>query len=718
MRGLALRIKRLGWPAIVLACLLAGVCGCGDGDNDDGDSGGSDLLFHERFEGADALVLEGAVLGDKPVFLEGLKGNGLYLGDGSYALIDSRDRIRGGEGTVAFWIRPKQRWNDGTTRHIFSVGSVENFGILKDPLRDRLSLFLHGTGISKPPDQGLAHRPDHVWGGGWQYIAVTWKGLATTGGQVVLYGAGEPVTAQEGYFDKPDLDQMMLVGRVDPDSQAEAVIDELMIFSRAMSKDEIAEAYDEVAKTLRHDIVVYPTPQSLAIKPQPGFQVSNGVKIVVPQADVDSPPDGLVMLLEKLFEASNVVPLVVGDRDYTPGTEGGFIALGTLFNNSFLYALAEERMLPATPENPGPDGYLLEVFPDGIAVVGSDTDGALFGTTTLIQILTQHPDGNLPAVVMVDYPDMPVRAVHVFGGWVLDQEQIRRIRYFSMLKLSAVVLETTGYFHLDDEGTRRSTRAYFDFVREHGMEPIPELQSFGHAQYIIHLCQERFGVDCSEAGSTSYCPSEPVVYDGIMYPAIDNVMEVLDPDTVHFGHDEIVLMNADERCTSRGLTNAQLFAEDVNRLYNRMKQNKPSAEMMMWADMVNGLHNNMGTAEALGSIPRDIVLNPWIYTNITPLTSLFAFFSFQPFIEKGFYFTGSPGEDGYIGAVEWALMIAEHRSNAIGLLNAIWTDKTLENRRWLSLPIAAEFGWSYNVTEDLDDLAYDWVSNNADYGGW
>ncbi|MBI4844946.1 MAG: family 20 glycosylhydrolase [Candidatus Omnitrophica bacterium] len=122
-----------------------------------------------------------------------------------------------------------------------------------------------------------------------------------------------------------------------------------------------------------------------------------------------------------------------------------------------------------------------------------------------------------------------------------------------------------------------------------------------------------------------YCPSEKETYE-IMFSAIENVITHLKPEFIHFGHDEIKGMNKDSRCLKRGLSNAQLFADDINCLYNFAKKHDKGIKIMLWDDMLNPWDNGGNenyqiqyrgkagkTADAIAMIPKDIILMSWWY---------------------------------------------------------------------------------------------------------
>ena len=123
--------------------------------------------------------------------------------------------------------------------------------------------------------------------------------------------------------------------------------------------------------------------------------------------------------------------------------------------------------------------------------------------------------------------------------------------------------------------------------------------------------------------SIPYCPSSERTYE-IMNSVIKNTIETFGPKYIDIGHDEIRGMNRDSRCLKRNLTNAQLLAEDINKLYSMAKTYDPEVKLLMWSDMLNPWHNGGDenyqvqfggkkgkTSHAIDFIPKDIIILLW-----------------------------------------------------------------------------------------------------------
>jgi len=122
--------------------------------------------------------------------------------------------------------------------------------------------------------------------------------------------------------------------------------------------------------------------------------------------------------------------------------------------------------------------------------------------------------------------------------------------------------------------------------------------------------------------SIPYCPFEPQTY-AVMEKTIKNVIEMLNPDFISLGHDEIRGLNRDMRCRRQHMSNAEVLAYDINRLDAIIKKYSKTTRMLVWDDMFNPWHNakkdyqlEFGgvqgeTASALDKIYKDVIFLIW-----------------------------------------------------------------------------------------------------------
>ena len=162
-----------------------------------------------------------------------------------------------------------------------------------------------------------------------------------------------------------------------------------------------------------------------------------------------------------------------------------------------------------------------------------------------------------------------------------------------------------------------------DYARSLGFEIIPEVQSLGHVQWITtshpeiaEIAEADKKVDDTRNEDERpdavyhhcYCPSNERSYE-IIFDVMDEIIEVTRPERfVHIGHDEVYHIGVCDKCKN---TPADvLFAKDVNRLYNHLKE--LGYRTMMWSDMIQPV-SQYKTHAAIKLLPKDIVMLDFIW---------------------------------------------------------------------------------------------------------
>jgi hypothetical protein len=188
------------------------------------------------------------------------------------------------------------------------------------------------------------------------------------------------------------------------------------------------------------------------------------------------------------------------------------------------------------------------------------------------------------------------------------------------------------------------------------------------------------------------CPSEPL-YDAFMRKSIAAVVEKLNPNYLHIGHDEPRFFNRDQRCTDRGLSNEELFADTIKNIYASAKAANPDIRVMLWDDAINPYQNgpHLDTSEVARHLPKDIIINVWWYDNVDWERQLDKSVAF--FMDQGFEVTGSPWFR-LPNARRWAEVFNTHKENsqALGIICTSWEEVP---DPWAALEFTAEHTWSF-----------------------
>ncbi|MCD6352546.1 MAG: hypothetical protein J7M26_10535, partial [Armatimonadetes bacterium] len=219
---------------------------------------------------------------------------------------------------------------------------------------------------------------------------------------------------------------------------------------------------------------ILPLPQRVKwLPPAQNFPLTSKTVIVVPDGAQGRHLTGARWLAREVARVAGITPPIVQASKYTGGPA---LLLGTKQARQKLTALG--LTVPQHDE-----GYVLAVRPQFVAVAGHDDRGTFYGTVTLLWLLQRL--GDRPEIVaadITDWPDLPFRGTYgLYGSPQAAAET------FARLKLNAVLIESGDYYHLDDAKTRAKTQAVFAKLREYWLDPIPELQSFGHGGAVLSV---------------------------------------------------------------------------------------------------------------------------------------------------------------------------------------------------------------------------------------
>ncbi len=379
---------------------------------------------------------------------------------------------------------------------------------------------------------------------------------------------------------------------------------------------------------------LFPIPQTLQLaEGDKGFRLTGAAEILLgAQASGDS-VFAATLLAEKLQEDFGLsIPVVREGHGRRPGK---LIALGKP---------GECRALDKAMGSPQlrPEGYVLTVRGNAALLMAPDRRGLIYGTEALLQLLGRG--GGKPvaeACIIEDYPRMPHRGVHIFLPAREDLPFIRRLirNVLAPMRMNEIFLQVTAGMKFDRrleinevwerenrkaaEGevppmphgelgggsylTKAEVRDLVHYAREYGFDVIPEIQSLSHVEYLTATYPE-IAEEPGVIHPDSYCPLHPESHK-IVFDLIDEVMEVFGPlRYIEMGHDEVYTMGVCERC--RGKTRAELFAADVNAIYQYLKSK--GLGMMIWADMVQDFRY-YGAPDAIDMIPKDIIMMDFVW---------------------------------------------------------------------------------------------------------
>jgi hypothetical protein len=141
------------------------------------------------------------------------------------------------------------------------------------------------------------------------------------------------------------------------------------------------------------------------------------------------------------------------------------------------------------------------------------------------------------------------------------------------------------------------------------------------------------------------------------------------------GHDEIRNLNHDKICLDRHESPASLLSENMTRCHDLIRSESPAAEVLMWSDMVDSLHNatnnyylvNGDLTGDWNNIPKDITIVNWNGGNSKA--------SLEFFEKKGFPQITSPYYDvGNTSTMRAWRIAQEGIANVRGMMYTTWAN--------------------------------------------
>jgi len=290
-----------------------------------------------------------------------------------------------------------------------------------------------------------------------------------------------------------------------------------------------------------------------------------------------------------------------------------------------------------------PEAYWVKIKDKEIQIIGPDFMGALHGLTT-VEYLLQKNSGRIAEGVILDWPDLKIRAFHLIlrNGVKFEEakEFLAKLRYGHY---NTLVLEIENWVKLDsmkelvthkDAWSKEQFVEFVNYARVLGLEVIPEIKLLTHQEKLLKDKYPNLMYNMS-----TYDPGKEGVYK-IIFHILDELISLIKPKAIHIGHDEVAGYNEKSRqkwlIEGEKMLPAELFLKDIFRIHDYLKSK--NVEVWMWGDMLIGkeefpqmsqrhLHGNADYIAIRPKIPKDIVICDWHYSDKQknfPSSKLFA----------------------------------------------------------------------------------------------
>ncbi|MDR3229452.1 MAG: family 20 glycosylhydrolase [Puniceicoccales bacterium] len=368
-----------------------------------------------------------------------------------------------------------------------------------------------------------------------------------------------------------------------------------------------------------------------------------------------------------------------------------------------------------------PEHYRLEVGAGGALIEAADASGVHYGAQTLAQILREadKAGGAVPALVVEDGPDFPVR------GFMLDISRCKvptretlldLVPRLAALRINQLQLYTEHTFAFPGHEAvwRDASPMTADELREldqlclaHGIELVPNLQSFGHCERWLKHAPYRHLAECPDgffhalanahrpAGTLRPC-QDSLDFAAALY---DAYLPNFSSKQLNIGGDEpweLGLGRSKEVCEKHG--RHTVYREHLRGLAERVAERGKT--MQFWADIL------LEEPEHASEAPAGATPILWGYDAGHPFDAQCASLRGRPFLVA----PGVSSWQTFHGRLANALantreaLAAAAAHGAQGMLATAWGDNGNHQPWWTFYPAltaAAALAWGRDANVEV-----------------
>jgi len=277
-----------------------------------------------------------------------------------------------------------------------------------------------------------------------------------------------------------------------------------------------------------------------------------------------------------------------------PGLLNSLPRLNTQTKGSLLLIIKKGLVLPSD------EGYILLVKDKRVVIEAKSKSGLFYGMQTLNQLLEDAHDQNvpIPACRITDYPNIPVRAVHIDLKNHLDAGNYyyKTIDRLSAIKINNIIFEFEDklrYRKAKDVGTADAISieefaAISKYAKDRFIEISPLVQGLGHASFILkHDAYKDLRDD--PASDWVFDPLNPKTYD-LQFSMYEDAIEATPYGKyLHVGGDEVGALGKSELSKASGKSPLELQMYWLKKVTDFAREHHRIP--IFWDDMVFKLGN-------------------------------------------------------------------------------------------------------------------------------
>jgi hexosaminidase len=341
--------------------------------------------------------------------------------------------------------------------------------------------------------------------------------------------------------------------------------------------------------------------------------------------------------------------------------------------------------LPVLGERPGPmsrEAYTLSATPNGGELQASSSAGLFYGVQTLCQLVEgTAANAALPEVEIHDWPSLAYRGTMVdmsHGPLPKEDEIKRQIDFLARWKnnqyylYSEASIELEGFPLINPEGrlSKDEVRRIIAYARERHIDVVPNLELYAHLHDLFRV--EKYSQLSDLPHGVEFDPNNPHVM-ALLSNWIEQFATLFPSPFVNIGFDETFQIEMAVKQQGASATAARLFVKqltDISRLFQQRGKH-----VMAWADIM------VRYPDIVADLPPGLIVVAWHYT-ADPDDKEYKHW-LGPLVEKSVPHFVQPG------VTSWAqiapdfdttfenidtFLAAGRQSNALGVINSVWTD--------------------------------------------
>ncbi|OGV49318.1 MAG: hypothetical protein A2017_02595 [Lentisphaerae bacterium GWF2_44_16] len=247
--------------------------------------------------------------------------------------------------------------------------------------------------------------------------------------------------------------------------------------------------------------------------------------------------------------------------------------------------------------------------------------------------------------------------------------------------------------------SKKELRDFVLYANSKGIDIIPEIESFGHTNYITnskkyaHLSDMDTG---KYANFSGLCPVHPET-PGLMKEIYSEIAEIFNSKYLHGGCDEVNWGGSGlSKEALKKQSRSEIWSSYINSLCEQAK--KLGKEFIIWGDHI--LRKESGILEKLNN---NIILLDWEYSSVDPQSLLD---TVRPAVKKGFRIIGGPA----LGWCKWGPRPGKQQLYNIDAFSEAYSKE--KSSEYLGIILTNWCPWRIIANSLFDGFAYASVSMN------